>query len=101
MAGAMVCLHKNAIVISTRKHCEVTNIYKLFCHRKCTVAAAYNSSVHVLQRIMFHRKYMGISHNYIKLSTCYIELTSLLLHKNNYMIVKITTHCFHRPSLIR
>ena len=48
---------ENAIVIATRKHFEVTNMYKLFCHRKCTVAAAYNLSVHVLQRIMLCRKY--------------------------------------------
>ena len=30
------------IVIGTRKHFEVINIYKLFCHKKCTVAASYN-----------------------------------------------------------
>ena len=40
------------------KHFEVTNMYKLSCHIKCTVAAAYNLSVHKLQRIMLHRKYM-------------------------------------------
>ena len=48
-----------AVVIGTRKHFEVTNMYKLFCHRKCTVAAAYSLPVHKLQRIMLHRKYMG------------------------------------------
>ena len=50
---------ESVVVIGTRKHFEVTNMYKLFCHRKCTVAAAYNLSVHKLQRIMLHRKYMG------------------------------------------
>ena len=29
------------------------------CHRKCAVAAAYNLSVHKLQRIVLHRKCMG------------------------------------------
>ena len=42
-----------------------------------------------------------VANNYIKLSTCYIELTSLLLYKINYAIVKIVTHCFHRPSFLR
>ena len=41
-----------------------------------------------------------LPHNYIKLSTCYIELPSSLLNKNNYGIVKIVTHCFHRPSFL-
>ena len=39
----------SVVIIDTRKHFEVTNMYKLFCHRKCTVAAAYNLSVYVLQ----------------------------------------------------
>ena len=43
---------------------------------------------------------LEFSHNYIKLSTCYIELTSLLLYKINYVIVKIVIPCFHRPSLL-
>ena len=50
---------KSAVVNGTRKHFDVTNMYKLFCHRKCTAAAAYNLSVHKLQRIMLHRKYVG------------------------------------------
>ena len=31
-----------------------------FCHRKCTVAAAHNLSVHKLQKIMLHRKYIPL-----------------------------------------
>ena len=46
------------VVVGTRKHFEVTNFYKLFFHRKCTVAAACDLSLHALQRIMLHRKYM-------------------------------------------
>ena len=37
-----------AVVIGTRKH---TNC---FSYRKCTVAAAYNLSVHMIQRILYH-----------------------------------------------
>ena len=37
---------------------------------------------------------------YIKVSTFYIELTSLLLYKINYVIVKTVTPCFHKPSLL-
>ena len=51
---------ESAVVIGTKKHFEVTNLYKLFLsYRKCTVAAAYNLLVHKLQRIMLHSKYMG------------------------------------------
>ena len=50
---------ESAVVIGIRKHFEVTNLYNFFCHRKCTVVAAYNLSVRKLQRIMLHRKYMG------------------------------------------
>ena len=32
----------------------MTNFTNWFCHRKCTVAAAYDLSVHVLQRIILH-----------------------------------------------
>ena len=35
-----------------------------------------------------------------KISTCYIELTSSLVYKFYYVIVKIVTHYFHRPSLL-
>ena len=46
------------VVIDIRKHFEVTNMYKLLCYRKGIVAAAHSLSVHKLQRIMLHRKYM-------------------------------------------
>ena len=49
------------VAIGTRKHFEVIIMYKLFLViGKCTVAAAYNVSVNVLQRVVLHRKYMGI-----------------------------------------
>ena len=51
---------ESVVVIGTRKHFEVTHLYKLFCHMKCTVAAAYNLSVCKLQRIMVHKKFIGI-----------------------------------------
>ena len=33
-------------------------------------------------------------------STCYIKFASLLLCNIKYVIVKIVTPCFHRPSLL-
>ena len=57
-AGSHITI-ENGIVIGTRKHTEVIIMHNLFlCHRKLTVAAAYNLSVHVLQRIVIHKKYM-------------------------------------------
>ena len=47
---------ESVAVIGTRKHFEVKNLYKLFCHRKYTVAAIHSLSVHKLQRILLHRK---------------------------------------------
>ena len=35
---------ESAVVIGKRKHFEMTNMYKFFCHRKHTVATAYNFS---------------------------------------------------------
>ena len=41
-----------------------------------------------------------VSYNYIKLNTCYIELTSSLVCKIHYVIVKVVTHYFNKPSLL-
>ena len=38
--------------------------------------------------------------HYFKLSTCCIQLSSLLLFKINHGIVKIVTPYFHRPGLL-
>ena len=56
---AIVYSHiENPIVIGTRKHFDVTNMYKLFfvIGNVHTVAADYILSVHKLQRILLHRK---------------------------------------------
>ena len=39
-----VCMEMS-VVIGTRTHFEVPNLYKQLLHRKCTIAAAYNLSV--------------------------------------------------------
>ena len=39
------------LVVATRKAFDVTNMYKSLFHRKCTVAAAHNLSVHVFSSI--------------------------------------------------
>ena len=35
------------LVVAIRKAFDVTNVYKSLFHRKCTVAAAHNLSVHI------------------------------------------------------
>ena len=39
------------LVVATRKAFDVTNMYKSLFHRKCTVTAAHNLSVHVFSSI--------------------------------------------------
>ena len=39
------------LVVATRKAFDVKNMYKSLFHRKCTVAAAHNLSVHVFSSI--------------------------------------------------
>ena len=39
------------LVVATRKAFDVTSMYKSLFHRKCTVAAAHNMSVHVFSSI--------------------------------------------------
>ena len=45
--------YSHFIVVGTRKSFQMTNLYKLFCQRKCTGAAAYNLPAHVYHKGLY------------------------------------------------
>ena len=44
---------------TTMRYTKTILVHFINSHRKCTVAAAYNLSVHKLQEIILQNKYMG------------------------------------------
>ena len=52
------------LVIAITKPFEGTNWYTMFSHWKCTIAAAYNLSLHVLQRIILHSECTENNHTF-------------------------------------